>query len=69
MGRGEIAVILYNHTDEIFEIKAGYRIAQMILLKYGKHIPVQCLPEEISTTKRGEKVFRSFLFFFFTMYV
>ncbi|KFM66702.1 hypothetical protein X975_16031, partial [Stegodyphus mimosarum] len=28
----------------------------MILLKYGKHIPVKCLPEEISTTKRGEKV-------------
>ncbi|KFM57789.1 hypothetical protein X975_14598, partial [Stegodyphus mimosarum] len=31
----------------------------MILLKYGKHVHVKCLPEEISTTKRGEKGFPS----------
>lgn len=31
--RGPVRVILFNHTDESFEVKAGDRIAQLILLK------------------------------------
>eukprot|EP00268_Persea_americana_P035295 TRINITY_DN34830_c0_g1_i1.p1 TRINITY_DN34830_c0_g1~~TRINITY_DN34830_c0_g1_i1.p1 ORF type:complete len:241 (+),score=35.45 TRINITY_DN34830_c0_g1_i1:383-1105(+) len=31
--RGPVWVILFNHTDESFEVKAGDRIAQLILLK------------------------------------
>ena len=31
--RGEVGVILFNHGDQDFEVKMGYRIAQLILEK------------------------------------
>lgn len=31
--RGEVCVVLFNHSDQIFEVKKGNRIAQLILEK------------------------------------
>lgn len=35
--RGPVVVILFNYSDESFEVKAGDRIAQLILEKILKH--------------------------------
>lgn len=50
--RGEVGVILINHTDEDFTIKHGDRIAQLVITKYEKITwnPVQSL----DVTERGE---------------
>lgn len=50
--RGEIKVILINHSKENFEINSGDRIAQMIISKYEK-INWE-LTENLSETIRGE---------------
>lgn len=63
--RGPVGVVLHNHTDEVFYIKAGDRIAQMILEEYGTHELVKCPPlgsgeeGEISSTERGDNGFGS----------
>ncbi|CCV02512.1 dUTPase [Armadillidium vulgare iridescent virus] len=63
--RGPLGVVLHNHTDEVFYIKAGDRIAQMILEEYGTHELVKCPPlgsgeeGEISSTERGDNGFGS----------
>lgn len=55
--RGKIAVILFNHSDELFSIKTGDRIAQLI---------IECIitpkveeVEELGSTERGEGGFGS----------
>lgn len=55
--RGEIKVLLINHSDEEFEIKVGERIAQAVIKEViqAKFEEV----EELSETKRGEKGFGS----------
>jgi dUTP pyrophosphatase len=55
--RGEIKVLLINHSDEEFEIKVGERIAQALIKEViqAKFEEV----EELSETKRGEKGFGS----------
>jgi dUTPase len=55
--RGEIKVILYNSTDNVWEYKRGDRIAQGII----HVIPTVDLMEveEIDDTERGEKGFGS----------
>ena len=55
--RGEIKVLLINHSNEDFEIKVGERIAQAVI----KEVIQASFEEvdELSETKRGEKGFGS----------
>jgi dUTP pyrophosphatase len=55
--RGEIKVLLINHSDEEFEIKVGERIAQAVI-KEVIQVTFEEV-EELSQTKRGEKGFGS----------
>ena len=55
--RGEVKVLLFNLSDVDFEVKAGDRIAQLIIEKY---TPTQIMEvEELSETNRGEGGFGS----------
>lgn len=55
--RGNVGIVLFNHSDVDFTIKAGDRIAQMIIE------PIAILPvmemEELGDTVRGSKGFGS----------
>ena len=55
--RGEISVILINHSKQDFIITNGLRIAQLVIAQYAfaKIIEV----DELSTTQRGEGGFGS----------
>lgn len=55
--RGELIVVLYNHSNEIFMYKAGDRIAQFLTIPVylGLYKPV----EELDETSRGECGFGS----------
>ena len=55
--RGELGVILMNHSKEPFEVKKGERIAQIVFNK----IEIVSLQEvaELSDTERGEGGFGS----------
>jgi len=55
--RGEIKVLLFNHSDQDYAIKPGDRIAQLIIQKFEKidFIPVDSLED----TARGENGFGS----------
>ena len=55
--RGEVKVHLYNHGDEVFYIKKGDRIAQLLTMpiNLSDYTPVDELPD----TDRGEKGFGS----------
>ncbi|WP_104697742.1 MULTISPECIES: dUTP diphosphatase [unclassified Helicobacter] len=55
--RGEIMVILYNHSSDDFVIRKGDRIAQGVVAKYERAVFEIC--EELSDTKRGEGGFGS----------
>mgnify|MGYP003705941815 CR=1 FL=1 len=55
--RGEIGVILINHSDEDFEVKQGMRIAQMIIAPYVQAQITQL--EILDETKRGAGGFGS----------
>ena len=55
--RGEIKVILINLSNEIFKIKNGDRIAQLVISKHEKSIWVEV--EELSSSTRGEDGFGS----------
>ena len=50
--RGEISVVLYNLSGEDFRIKAGDRIAQLVIAPVMQVNLVQV--EELSSTERGE---------------
>lgn len=50
--RGEIKVLLINHSDTDFVINNGDRIAQMVIAKH-ETISWECV-EELSGTARGE---------------
>lgn len=49
--RGEIGVILINHSDEEFTIQRGDRICQMVVSKYEKVQWLEC--DELENTARG----------------
>jgi dUTP pyrophosphatase len=49
--RGEVKVLLINHSSINFEIKFGDRIAQLIIAKYEKSI--LRFDDNISETERG----------------
>ena len=52
--RGEIGVVLINLSNDVFEIKHGERIAQMVLAKHerGEMIEVESV-DDLSKTDRG----------------
>lgn len=49
--RGEVKVLLINHSDKDFEVKYGDRIAQLIIAKYEKANLE--FDDNISETERG----------------
>ena len=55
--RGEIGVILINHSNENFEINSGDRIAQLVFAKVEQ--AVWKVTEALSETERGEGGFGS----------
>ena len=55
--RGELKVLLFNLSDNDFEVKAGDRIAQLIIEKYTPTTIVEV--EELSETNRGDGGFGS----------
>lgn len=55
--RGEIKVILINHSKEPFEINNGDRIAQMVIAKHEVADFIVCY--ELDSTQRGEGGFGS----------
>lgn len=55
--RGEVKIILINHSSEPFEVNRGDRIAQLIVSKYQKVIITEI--DELSNTERGEGGFGS----------
>ncbi|WPK27477.1 hypothetical protein PUMCH_004866 [Australozyma saopauloensis] len=57
--RGEVKIVLFNHSAKDFEIKAGDRIAQLVLEKIINADIVEITKEELDTTDRGEGGFGS----------
>lgn len=58
--RGEIKVLLYNHSDENFAVNRGDRICQIILERIATDITfVEVLDETVSQTNRGDRGFGS----------
>jgi dUTP pyrophosphatase len=55
--RGEIKVVLCNHTQELFHINTGDRIVQGVIQDYYKAEFQEVI--ELSSTERGEKGFGS----------
>ena len=55
--RGEIGVVLFNHSEEDFQIKQGDRIAQLILEKI--ETPPVRETADLSSTVRGKRGFGS----------
>lgn len=55
--RGNVGVILFNHSDAAFEVKRGDRIAQLILEKISMVAAVEV--DELSSTERGSGGFGS----------
>ena len=50
--RGEIGVILVNHSDQPFDIQQGMKIAQMVFCKYEKVEFFES--EDLANSDRGE---------------
>jgi dUTP pyrophosphatase len=55
--RGEIGVILINHSSEIFEINSGDRIAQLVFAKVEQAVWYET--ESLNETERGAGGFGS----------
>jgi dUTP pyrophosphatase len=55
--RGEILCALINHGDELIEIKAGMRVAQLLIEAIAT--PEPCWSEDLNETTRGEGGFGS----------
>ena len=55
--RGNVGVILINHSDDDFPVKKGDRIAQLICEKI--IYPEIKVVEQVDSTKRGNKGFGS----------
>ena len=51
--RGEVKVVLFNHSDKDFEVKAGDRIAQLVLEVIVNADIVEIDADELDTTERG----------------
>lgn len=57
--RGEVKVVLFNHSQKDFEIKAGDRIAQLVLERIVNAEIAVISKEELDNTDRGEGGFGS----------
>lgn len=55
--RGEVGVILINHSQDVFEIKRGERIAQMVIARHEQ--AVISVVNSLDETVRGEGGFGS----------
>lgn len=55
--RGPVGIILFNHSDEDFEVKKGDRIAQLIMERIMTPDAVEV--EDLDATARGEGGFGS----------
>lgn len=55
--RGEICILLYNHSDKEFHVKEGEKMAQMIIEKISNPFMKIKIPKTV--TKRGECSFTS----------
>ena len=55
--RGEVKVVLINHSSEPFSADAGDRIAQLLVVPFAA--PVVEVVSELSATERGEGGFGS----------
>lgn len=55
--RGNVGVVLFNHTDEDFVVSVGDRVAQLVLERICNAETVVC--SELPTTERGQKGFGS----------
>jgi dUTP pyrophosphatase len=56
--RGEVIVTIRNHGEDVIQIKAGERIAQMIILVAAVYPLVEVEPDqELSKTARGDNGF------------
>ena len=55
--RGEVGVVLFNHSEEDFEVKVGDRIAQLILERISMAGCVEA--DELFDTERGGAGFGS----------
>lgn len=57
--RGEVKVVLFNHSTKDFEVRTGDRIAQLVLEKILNAEIVEIAKEELDSTARGEGGFGS----------
>ncbi|EGW34701.1 Deoxyuridine 5'-triphosphate nucleotidohydrolase [Spathaspora passalidarum NRRL Y-27907] len=57
--RGEVKVVLFNHSDKDFPINAGDRIAQLVLEKIINADIEEITAEQLDSTERGEGGFGS----------
>ena len=57
--RGEVKVLLFNHSDHEFMVEPGMRIAQLILEKCANHVEIVLVNEFETDTERGEGGFGS----------
>lgn len=57
--RGEVKVVLFNHSQKDFQIQKGDRIAQLVLERIVMADIKQITAEELDTTARGEGGFGS----------
>lgn len=55
--RGEVKVLLFNHSGELVTIQAGERIAQLLIQHIAR--PSMTEVDELNVTRRGESGFGS----------
>lgn len=57
--RGEVKIPLVNLSNEVYTLKDGERVAQLVIVKYERVETVEVELEEFSDTERGESGFGS----------
>lgn len=57
--RGEVKIVLFNHSDRDFEVNKGDRIAQLVLEKIVNAEIQEITAEELTETERGSGGFGS----------
>ncbi|MBC8170476.1 MAG: dUTP diphosphatase [Anaerolineae bacterium] len=58
--RGEVKVLLLNTNNEVYEVKAGQKIAQMVVIRcYTDKVVVVESFDDLSATERGDRGFGS----------